>query len=129
MPRTSSPRTPESTRATQREQETSGPPQPWAGGSAVQRSRDVVGWLDMAPDRAMVIVAHPDDAEFLVAGTAALWAAGGPEVNYGIVTNGDKGSEDPSMTSEQLAALREDEQRRAAAGLGVKEVLFLGYED
>src|SRR3989304_5046843 len=83
----------------------------------------------MAPDRAMVIVAHPDDAEFLVAGTAALWAADGTEVTYVIVTNGDKGSEDPSMTSEQLAALREDEQRRAAAGLGVKEVLFLGYED
>jgi LmbE family N-acetylglucosaminyl deacetylase len=77
----------------------------------------------------MVIVAHPDDAEFLVAGTAALWAADGTEVTYVIVTNGDKGSEDPSMTSEQLAALREDEQRRAAAGLGVKEVLFLGYED
>ncbi len=83
----------------------------------------------MAPERAMVIVAHPDDAEFLASGAVALWAREGTEVTYVIVTNGDKGSEDPSMTSEQLAALRREEQERAAASLGVKSVLFLGYED
>ncbi len=82
-----------------------------------------------APDRAMVVVAHTDDAEFLVAGTAALWAREGTEVTYVIVTNGDKGSDDPDMTSEQLVVIREGEQRRAAASLGVKQVLFLGYED
>ncbi|MGB6836197.1 MAG: PIG-L deacetylase family protein [Dehalococcoidia bacterium] len=82
-----------------------------------------------APDRAMVVVPHTDDAEFLVAGTAALWAREGTEVTYVIVTNGDKGSDDPGMTSEQLVVIREGEQRRAAASLGVKEVLFLGYED
>ena len=83
----------------------------------------------MAPDSAMVIVAHTDDAEFLVAGTVVLWTKGGTEVTYVVVTNGDKGSEDPRMTGEQLAAVRQAEQRRAAASLGVKEVLFLGYED
>jgi LmbE family N-acetylglucosaminyl deacetylase len=83
----------------------------------------------MAPDRAMVIVPHADDAEFLVAGTAAQWAQEGTEVTYVIVTNGDKGSDDPGMTSEQLAAVRREEQERAAARLGVSRVLFLGYED
>ena len=77
----------------------------------------------------MVIVAHADDADFMAAGTAALWAREGTEVTYVIVTNGDKGSDDPEMTSERLAALRKDEQERAAAVLGVKQVLFLGYED
>jgi LmbE family N-acetylglucosaminyl deacetylase len=83
----------------------------------------------MVPDRAMVIVAHADDAEFMVAGTAALWARDGTQVTYVIVTNGDKGSEDPNLTSEQLREVRRAEQERAAASLGVQQVLFLGYED
>ena len=83
----------------------------------------------MAPERAMVIVAHTDDAEFMAAGTVALWAREGTEVTYVVVTNGDKGSDDPSITGEQLAAIRQAEQRQAAESLGVKEVLFLGYED
>src|SRR3989304_3504140 len=83
----------------------------------------------MTPERAMVIVAHTDDAEFMAAGTVALWAREGTEVTYVVVTNGDKGSDDPGITGEQLAAIRQGEQRQAAAGLGVKEVLFLGYED
>jgi LmbE family N-acetylglucosaminyl deacetylase len=82
-----------------------------------------------APDRAMVIVPHTDDAEFLAAGTVALWAREGTEVTYVIVTNGDKGSDDPNMTGERLVEVRKAEQQRAAASLGVKEVLFLGYED
>jgi LmbE family N-acetylglucosaminyl deacetylase len=77
----------------------------------------------------MVIVAHTDDAEFMAAGAVALWARDGTEVTYVVVTNGDKGSDDPSVTGEQLAAIRQAEQRRAAGSLGVKEVLFLGYED
>lgn len=83
----------------------------------------------MAPDRAMVVVAHTDDAEFMAAGTAALWAREGAEVVYVIVTNGDKGSDDPEMTSDRLRVLREAEQRRAASVLGVRDVIFLGYED
>ena len=83
----------------------------------------------MEPDRAMVIVAHPDDAEFLAAGTVALWTKGGTAVTFVIVTNGDKGSDDPDMTSERLVVVRRGEQERAAESLGVKRVLFLDYED
>lgn len=83
----------------------------------------------MAPDSAMVIVAHADDAEFMVAGTVALWVREGTKVTYVIVTNGNKGSDDPNVTGEQLAAVRRDEQQRAADRLGVDKVLFLGYED
>ena len=81
------------------------------------------------PDRAMVVVAHPDDAEFMVAGTAAKWAARGAEVTYVVITNGNKGSEDPEMTSTRLAEIREAEQRAAGRILGVKNFEFLGYED
>ena len=82
-----------------------------------------------APRRAMVIVAHPDDAEFGVAGTVALWVNDGVEVTYVLITDGNKGSNDPTMVPEQLAAIRRQEQRAAAAVIGVKEVVFLGYED
>ena len=83
----------------------------------------------MNPERAMVIVAHPDDAEFLAGGSVALWTQNSTAVTYVVVTNGDKGSDDPNLTSEELAAIREDEQRRAAQRLGVAQVLFLGYPD
>lgn len=79
--------------------------------------------------RIMVIMAHPDDAEFSCGGTVAKWVAEGWEVIYVVCTNGDKGSGDLEMTSERLAQIREKEQRAAAAVLGVKEVLFLGYPD
>ncbi len=81
------------------------------------------------PKRALVIVAHPDDAEFLCAGTIARWAAAGCEVGYVLVTSGDKGSHDEGMTSERLAAVREKEQRAAAKALGARECVFLGYPD
>lgn len=81
------------------------------------------------PQRALVIVAHPDDAEFGCAGTAALWTQQDSQVFYVVCTNGDKGSKDSSLVPEQLAQIREEEQRRAAATLGVKEVAFLGYPD
>ena len=87
------------------------------------------GTDEFHPDRAMVVVAHPDDAEFMVAGTAAKWAARGAEVTYVVITNGNKGSEDPEMTSTRLAEIREAEQRAAGRILGVKHFEFLGYED
>jgi len=81
------------------------------------------------PESAMVVVAHPDDAEFMVAGTVAKWAGRGTEVTYAIITNGNKGSEDPEMTPSRLAETREAEQRAAGRILGVKHFEFLGYED
>jgi LmbE family N-acetylglucosaminyl deacetylase len=77
----------------------------------------------------MVVVAHPDDAEFMVAGTVAKWAAQGCVVTYVIITKGDKGSDDPSMTSERLTTIREAEQRAAGAVLGVRNYEFMGYPD
>ena len=84
---------------------------------------------DLDIERAMVIYAHPDDAEFSVAGTIAKWAKAGVEVTYCMVTNGASGSQDPKMTRAKLRDIRYAEQRKAAKILGVKHVVFLGYED
>ena len=48
--------------------------------------------------RAMVIAAHPDDADFGAAGAAALLARAGWEVRYLVATDGSKGSDDPAFT-------------------------------
>jgi len=79
--------------------------------------------------RAMVIVAHPDDPEFYCGGTIARWVREGVEIYYLILTNGNKGSSDPTMTPERLADLRRAEQRAAAQILGVKGVVFLDEPD
>ncbi len=77
----------------------------------------------------MVVTPHPDDAESRMAGTVARWVREGKEIVYVVCTNGDKGTSDPSVRPEDLAALREQEQLAAADVLGVKEVVFLGYPD
>ena len=79
--------------------------------------------------RAMVVVAHPDDAEWMCAGTVAKWCAEGWRVVYVLCTDGSKGSSDPDITGEELVKLREAEQREAARVLGVEEVVFLGHPD
>lgn len=77
----------------------------------------------------MLIAAHPDDTEFGAGGSVAKWVKEGNQVVYVVCTNGDKGSSDPDMTSERLAAIRVIEQRKAAEVLGVTDVNFLGYPD
>ena len=79
--------------------------------------------------RVMVIGAHPDDPEFGAGGTIAKLAAQGKEITYVLITSGDKGSHDPNVRPGQLATRREQEQRNAAAVLGVKEVIYLRYPD
>ncbi|MBN9493062.1 PIG-L family deacetylase [bacterium] len=81
------------------------------------------------PGRAMVIFAHPDDAEFTCSGTVAKWCAEGWDVFYVVVTSGDKGTHDETMSPERLAAMRDEEQRAACRLLGVKECILLGYAD
>jgi LmbE family N-acetylglucosaminyl deacetylase len=81
------------------------------------------------PESAMVIVAHPDDAEFGMAGTVAAWTREGCRVAYVVCTDGNAGSHEPGMTREKLAEIRRAEQRAACAVLGVTDVLFLGYDD
>src|SRR5262249_58231933 len=78
---------------------------------------------------ALVLFAHPDDAEFLCGGTVAAWARGGCRVHYLIVTDGSAGSNDPGVTREQMRPIREREQRAAADVLGVESVTFLGEVD
>ena len=68
--------------------------------------------------RGMVVVAHPDDAEWMCAGTVAKWCAEGWEVVYVMCTDGSKGSSDPEMTSEKLVKIRQEEQREAAPTSG-----------
>jgi LmbE family N-acetylglucosaminyl deacetylase len=82
-----------------------------------------------APKRALVVMAHPDDGEFIAGGTIARWAREGWEVYYCVVTDGNCGSSDPEMTSEKLIALRHEEHKAAARMLGAKEALFLHYVD
>lgn len=82
-----------------------------------------------APERVMLVIPHPDDGESGCGGTVAKWTKQGTKVLYVVSTNGDKGSSDPEMTSARLAEIREGEQRKAAATLGVEEVVFLGYGD
>jgi LmbE family N-acetylglucosaminyl deacetylase len=81
------------------------------------------------PKRALVMVAHPDDAEFMCGGTVAKLCAEGWEVWYCLATSGDKGTKDPEMTRERLAGIREEEQRDACRILGVQDVIFLRYPD
>lgn len=81
------------------------------------------------PKRALVIVAHPDDAEFLCGGTIAKLCAEAWEVSYLLTTSGDMGSRDENMSRPALSAIREKEQVAAANALGVKEVVFLRYPD
>lgn len=77
----------------------------------------------------LVVIAHPDDAEFGAAGSVARWAAEGKSIVYVLCTNGDKGTSDRTMTSVELAQIRQHEQREAAGLLGVKDVVFLGMAD
>ncbi len=80
-------------------------------------------------ERALVVMAHPDDAEFSSAGTVALWTDRGIDVRYVICTDGAAGAADPSIELSRLASIREVEQRAAAAVLGVDEVTFLHQPD
>jgi LmbE family N-acetylglucosaminyl deacetylase len=81
------------------------------------------------PKSAMVIIAHPDDAEFTMAGTVAGWIRAGCRVTYVLCTDGNAGSHEPGMTREKLAQIRREEQRAACDTLGVSDVIFLGYDD
>src|SRR4029453_4006017 len=78
---------------------------------------------------ALVLFAHPDDAEFLCGGTVAAWTRAGCRVHYVVVTDGSAGSNEPGVTREQMRPIREREQRAAAAVLGVETVTFLGEVD
>ena len=83
--------------------------------------------VDEGWERAVAIVAHPDDLEYGAASAVARWTGQGKDVSYVLVTKGEAGID--GMAPEQAAPLREEEQRRSAARVGVSHVEFLGHAD
>jgi len=80
-------------------------------------------------ERVLVVTAHPDDVDFGAAGAVATWTDAGIAVTYCIVTDGEAGGSDLTADRAQVAQLRRAEQTEAAAHVGVKDLVFLGYPD
>ena len=81
--------------------------------------------LDERPERLLVVAAHPTDADLAMAGSVATWVARGTRARLVCCTSGDATSTDPTTDPLELAAVREREQRAAAALVGYEEVIFL----
>jgi LmbE family N-acetylglucosaminyl deacetylase len=81
------------------------------------------------PKIVLGVGAHPDDVDFMAAGTLAKWAAEGAAVHYLVLTDGSSGSADPSADSQQLVAMRKAEQDAAAEAVGAVGSKFLDYTD
>ncbi|MDD5368518.1 MAG: PIG-L family deacetylase [Anaerolineaceae bacterium] len=79
--------------------------------------------------RILVVLAHPDDPEFFCGATLARWASQAHEIHYLLLTRGDKGAKDRTISPEMLMMIREREECAAAAILGVRSVQFLDYPD
>lgn len=92
-------------------------------------SEDPAGGGGPSTERALVVMAHPDDVDFGAAGAIALWVRSGVQVSYCVVTDGDAGGQQPDVDARSLAEIRRAEQRAAAAVVGVSDVRFLGYPD
>ena len=80
-------------------------------------------------ERVLAVMAHPDDVDFGWAGSIAVMTDAGIDVAYCLVTDGDAGGSETGIPRDEMAALRRDEQRAAAAIVGVDELHFLGYPD
>jgi LmbE family N-acetylglucosaminyl deacetylase len=92
--------------------------------------RKILGVLEDAEvSRILAINAHPDDVDFGAAGTVARWTDAGIKVVYCLVTDGDAGGSDPSVSRSDMAVLRREEQTEAARQVGVHDLRFLGYPD
>lgn len=89
----------------------------------------MAGLPEGAVERVLVVVAHPDDAEFWAGGTIAAWTDAGIEVTYCVLTDGEAGGFDRTVPRGEIPGIRRAEQREAAALLGVREVEFLGLTE
>ncbi len=78
-------------------------------------------------ERALCVAAHPDDLEYGMASVVARWTGQGKAVAYVMVTRGEAGID--GLAPAECGPLREDEERRSAAVVGVDEVRFLGRPD
>ena len=85
--------------------------------------------MEETPQRVLVIIPHPDDAEIWCAGTVSKWIAQGASVHYLLCTDGGKGTSDREITSQELAVIRERELQDAANILGVHDVVLLHHPD
>lgn len=85
--------------------------------------------LDLQPERVLAIYAHPDDAEVSCGGAMAGWASRGADVHVVVVARGEKGSNDPSVDPDELAAQRALETEAAGDVLGVTAHHWLGRPD
>jgi LmbE family N-acetylglucosaminyl deacetylase len=84
---------------------------------------------DADVQRVLCVAAHPDDLDFGASGTVVTWTRAGLEVTYLLCTRGDQGGFDDTPR-ELMPAIREQEQRDAAAAAGVDDVRFLdGFHD
>ena len=81
------------------------------------------------PQKILVILAHPDDAEFFCGATLAKWAEAGHKITYALLTCGDKGNANTQLDGDALCRVRHKEQRDAAKIIGAEEVHFLGRPD
>jgi LmbE family N-acetylglucosaminyl deacetylase len=100
------------------------------GWRALSDGPPITAWSpDDGVRRVLIVTAHPDDVDFGTAGTVAAFTKAGLEVTYCVVTNGDAGGSDRAMSRSDMAALRQREQRAAAAEVGVTDVRFLGHPD
>src|SRR3954447_23141794 len=77
--------------------------------------------------RALVVAAHPDDIEYGIAAAVAVWTAAGKEVHYLLATRGEAGM--AGVPPKESGPIREEEERRSAAVVGVTEVEFLDQRD
>src|SRR5258708_10794652 len=84
---------------------------------------------DAEVSRILVINAHPDDVDFGAAGTVARWTDAGIMVVYCVVTDGDAGGSDPSVSRSDMAVLRRGEHTATAKPLGVRGLPFLRHPD
>lgn len=77
----------------------------------------------------LCVAAHPDDLDFGCAASVASWVADGHEVVYCLVTDGQAGGFDNSISRDEMAEIRRREQTDAAKRVGVTELHFLGFPD
>jgi LmbE family N-acetylglucosaminyl deacetylase len=80
-------------------------------------------------ERILVVSAHPDDVDFGAAGSVAAWTQQGIEVTYCMVSDGEAGGSDLSISRTEMAAIRRSEQTAAAECVGVTDLRFLGHPD
>ncbi len=85
--------------------------------------------MDVTPERVLVVVPHPNDSEFWCAGSIAKWISEGATVRYVVCTDGGRGTSDPSVSREELVAIRAKEQAEAVRELGAQELVSLGHSD